>query len=346
MGNLKVMCDADAAEMYRGAAQPATQTRVTLGHGTSHTGADGTVTRCVTLNFSSFNFAVPQRMMTDRVSGQRQLANKVRSLIMQMGTLPSDIVLGCNLGGMRLGPRYAEHVDMDVIVQTALPGADFLSEGADFVVYNTDGRKNITLKVSGVTAVQCGYDVDLFWNIFELNYRGASQSAASSDGGDSDHPPVGFVVGILSIPSSFTAGNMTRAKRREIFRKSLDLLADAHFQEWPRDFPVARLLVGDCKMSEAEAVACLQDTEPPAASVQVSHPRRARALRSWQLFPSFVGLTGDLFAVMGCVCQPRIVALGHSFTERGPTDGRHDAVGAILSIPYQIISGTPSQRPS
>ena len=264
---------------------------------------------------------------------------KLRQLVQEMGNLPSDFVLGCKLGAMRQGFLCPEDGDMDVIVHHSLPGSDFFSVGTDFVIYNTDGRKNITLKVKGVTAVPCGLDdVDLFWSIFELDYRGASQSAASPDGGDFDLAPVGFVVGILSTPISFTSGNMTRAKKREIFRKSLDLLADAHFDEWHRDFPVARLLVGNCNMSEDDALACVQDTHPQAASVQEAHPAnvlRARALRSWQLFPPFFGLTGDLFAVMGCTCQPRNVPIDHS-------DFRHDEYRASLSIPYQIIPGTAS----
>ena len=153
-----MMRGGDTAEMHRGAAQPETPTRV---HGTSHTGADGTVTRCVTFRFSSFNFGVPQSMMTGENWSHTRTA-EFRQLLLQRGILPSDFLLGCEFGGMRQGHHLAENVDLDDLVQTSLPNSDISSEGAYFVIYNTDGRKNITLKERGITALPRGHDVDLF----------------------------------------------------------------------------------------------------------------------------------------------------------------------------------------
>ena len=118
----------------------------------------------------------------------------------------------------------------------------------------------MTTVQSGVFAFPCGRKVDLFWQIFTVDYRddddkettrGAAQSADSIG----KRPLVGLSVRILHITVPSKGSSPTMSIRREIVKRALDFLAGLHSQEWDMQLPIGRLLVGDFNMTKDVAEA-------------------------------------------------------------------------------------------
>ena len=302
---------------------------------------DREINRCLSFSFTSFNFGVQQSML-DAERKRQQHAKKLRQLLHGFGEVPSNFIFGCELGGTRQGVT-ASSFDMQNIVQAALPGADWISSGAYFSVFNVDGRKDIILMQDGTWTPPSGRDIDMYFNVFQLNNPSASQPGASnnpsasqpgasSDAGVVPGSQVGLVVGNLHIQITSHEAAPSVATRRRTVKMCLNYLAELHCSEWPKDFPVARLLVGDVNMTGVEAEAAMQDTKTPKYCAAA---QRTKEFETWQIHTTEAGLSGDLFASMGCIVQKTDVPVGKSFAERGMRNDQHDAVGANVLVPYQ-----------
>lgn len=239
---------------------------------------------------------------------------------------------------------------MGKIVRSALPTAEWETSGAYFSIHNCLAElPKVTSVQSGVFAIPCGRKVDLFWQMFTVDYRddddkdttrGAAQPADSI----CKKPMLGLSVGILHITIPSKGSSPSMGTRREIVERALDFLAGLHSQEWDMQLPIGRLLVGDFNMTKDEAEAATQDAQQPARCAPF---HSFHGLSRWQLHATENGRSGDLFAAMGCTIETMLVPIGASFKERSMRNNHHDAVAATLWIPYDFVpDAEPPRSPS
>ena len=131
----------------------------------------------------------------------------------------------------------------------------------------------------GTWTATTGHTADVHWQAFDLTYRDASQ-LADRDAPQLAAPKVGVLVGNMHIPVSGSKGPSQQARRR-IVGSALQLLTGLHVDGWRdrENFPVMRLLVGDCNLNKhnAEAVS-QQEHTPPLTALQ-----RDFELDRWQV---------------------------------------------------------------
>ena len=155
------------------------------------------------------------------------------------------------MGDARKGFNHTS-IDVGHIVSDAVPTADFATRGAYLNLWNVR-FKATSLKQAGTWTATSNHDVDMYWQAFDLDYRDASQLAGR----------VGVLVGNMHIPCGSHAPSMTT--RQKIVREALDHLSFLDVEAWRgrNNFPVLRILVGDCNLGKDLARSCTQDFRPP-----------------------------------------------------------------------------------
>ena len=197
-----------------------------------------------------------------------------RDLLYALGpTTNADFVFGSEMGDARKGFHHT-NIDVGHIVSDAVPGADFSTCGAYLSLWNVK-NKATSLMQAGTWTAASTHNVDMYWQAFDLDYRDASQLAGR----------VGVLVGNMHIPCGSHPPTMNT--RKKIVRQALDHLRHLDVEAWRgrNNFPVLRILVGDCNLGMELARSCTQDVRPPP----LTPLQKQFNLGSWQvcdvLFP-------------------------------------------------------------
>ena len=215
---------------------------------------------CVGIGVVSFNFGMQQSMLeADRRWNQKHVF-RFRDVLSILGhAAGNDFVFGSEVGDARKGLRAA-NVDFQHIVQDALPGAACSSRGAYLHVWNVR-QQAAAVVASGTWTAATAHTTDVHWQAYELTYRDASQLAARK---------VGVLVGNMHIPVGGSKAP-TMTTRRRIVDQALTHLTRLDVDAWHgrQNFPVMRLLVGDCNLNRQDAEAATQQVpEAPVTALQ------------------------------------------------------------------------------
>ena len=226
----------------------------------------------------SFNCGVHQEMLTSKKQWNQKHIHKFQAMLSALGTVcRNDFVFTSEVGGVRQGFEAAD-LDVRSVVETALPKADCESSGAYLHIWNVQ-NKAAHVVASGTWTATTSHSTDMFWQAFDVTYRGASQPA-DRDALQLAGPKVGVLVGNMHIPVGGSKAPSTGA-RCAIVGDALQHLTGLEVDGWRdrKNFPVMRLLVGDCNLDKhaAEAVT-QQDSSPPLTALQ-----RDLKLSRWQV---------------------------------------------------------------
>ena len=234
----------------------------------------GDAPECVGVRVVSFNFGMPQTMLESSKQWNSRHVLKFRDLLNALGpTTSADFVFCSEVGDARKGFQNT-NLDVGHIVSEALPGANFSTNGAYLSLWNV--RNNATsLLQAGTWSATSNHNVDMYWQAFDLDYRDASQLAGR----------VGVLVGNMHIPCGSHAPSITA--RQKIVREALHHLSHLDVEAWRgrNNFPVLRILVGDCNVAKDFARSCTQGLCPP----KLTTLQKTLELDNWQvcdvLFP-------------------------------------------------------------
>ena len=210
------------------------------------------VAECVGIRVVSFNFGMPQSMLESARQWNNRHIFKFRDVLSSLGhAAGNDFVFCSEVGDARKGLQAA-NLDCRNIVADALPGAAYSNSGAYLHVWNVRHQAAVVV-ASGTWSAPTGHTTDMHWQAFDLNYRDASQLAGR----------VGVLVGNMHIPCGSHPPTMNT--RKKIVGQALDHLSHLDVEAWRgRDnFPVLRILVGDCNLGKDLARSCTQDFRPP-----------------------------------------------------------------------------------
>ena len=225
----------------------------------------------------SFNFGIDQGMLESAKRWCGRHVFRFRELLTKLGPAAgNDFVLGSEVGASRMGFK-AVNMDFQHIVQDALPGAAGSTRGAYFHVWNVRAPAAAVVE-SGTWTAKTAHATDVHWQAYDLTYRDASQ-LADRDAPQLADSKVGLVVGNMHIPAG--SKRPTMCTRRRIVDQALKHLTHLNVGIWRdrRNFPVMRLLVGDCNLSKDEAEAATQKLpEPRLTALQQDFE-----LRRWQV---------------------------------------------------------------
>ena len=268
----------DLLEETRGAPQPSWHTAFnTYPHGASQP-VVADVAQCMGLGVVSFNCAMPQSMLQCESRWEHDHLPRFRDMLQSLGAAAgNDLVFCSGVGDARKG-FGASKVDYNYAVQEGLTGVNYSTEGAHLHIWNV--RNHATAHVqSGFWSATSEHAVDMFWQAYELTYRVASQPAhrdvVQLAGGK-----VGLLVGNMRIPTGGSS-RASSATKRNIVEQALNKLADIHVEAWAKrqEFPVVRLLVGDCNLEKPDAEAVTQSPKlPPLTALQ-----HELDVRKWQV---------------------------------------------------------------
>ena len=267
----------DLPEDTDGASQPVLKTYL---HGASQPDEQGVAKR-VGLRVVSFNFGMPQSMLESTKRWNTTHVFTFRNVLNTLGqAADNDFVFGSEVGGVHEGLRRA-NVDFQNIVSEALPRAECSSSGAYLHIWNI-GQRGAALVRSGTWKAPTSYNADVRWQAFELTYRD-SRMFAGHDASQLEDPKVGLLAGNMQIP---VGGNRPPSikTRRRIVHLTLEHLAQLEVDAWRGrpNFPVLRLLVGDCNLKKTDAQAATQKLglphRPPPTRFQQDF-----GLRRWQV---------------------------------------------------------------
>lgn len=252
----------DAFSTYlRGAAQPAEE-----------------AAECVGFRVVSFNCGMPQSMLQNESRWKRDHAQAFQDMLQRLGPAGNnDLVFCSGVGEVRQG-FFVSNVNQREVVSEAFREAQYSTASAYLNVWNI--RNNaVSLKESKVWVATSAHGVDMFCQAYDLTYRGASQSA-EKDASRRARQRVGLLVGNMQFPAKVVRPP-TQATRRRIVELALNHLAGMEIPAWNvrQNFPVVRLLVGDCSLEKQDAEAVTQNVRlPPMTSLQ-----RAFDVQQWQV---------------------------------------------------------------
>ena len=220
------------------------------------------VSRCVRVQVASLNLGMPQSMLMSSKLWNSLHREKFFDVLESLGPcVGSDMVLCSEVGDARMGFGMATTgVDYRPVVQQAMPGAASACSGAYVHVWNIRNQAAAVVK-TGTWRVATCVAGDMHWQAFDLTYREFTR--ADRDAPQLADPKVGLLVGNLHIPSLHIPSGglqpLNEATRRKIVEQALLQLTRHNVAKWKgrKDFPVVRLLVGDCSLEKhaAEAVA-------------------------------------------------------------------------------------------
>ena len=238
---------------------------------------EGNVTECVGLRVVSFNLGIPQTMMDSCRQWNKKHIFTFRDVLNGLGVAGNDFVFCSEVGDVRKGFKAA-NVDCRNLVAEALAGADCSTSGAYLHIWNVE-KQAAAVVASGTWPVAGAHSVDVYWQAFDLTYRDASQ-VADRDVIQLAAPKVGLLVGNLHIPVGRTYAPSHQTRRR-IVTSALQHLTGLQVDGWRdrQDFPVMRLLVGDCNLDKQGAEAATQQNHTPL----ITALQRDLNLSHWQV---------------------------------------------------------------
>ena len=226
----------------------------------------------------SFNCGVHQEMLTSKKQWNQKHFPKFQAMLSALGIVSTnDFVFTSEVGGVRQGFKAAD-LDFRSVVKSALPNADCESSGAYLHMWNIQ-NKAAKVVASGTWTATTSHPTDMYWQAFDVTYRGASQPA-DRDALQLAGPKVGVLVGNMHIPVGGSKAP-SPAARRTIVGDALQHLTGLEVDGWRdrKNFPVMRLLVGDCNLDKQSAEAVTQqDSSPPLTALQ-----RDLKLSRWQV---------------------------------------------------------------
>ena len=68
-------------------------------------------------------------------------------------------------------------------------------------------------------------------------------------------------------------------------------------------------------------------------------------LQKWEIHSSEHGLSEDILFCSGAWIEPLLIPIGKSYAERGLRNDCHDAVGAVLKVPFTRCDSLPGTAP-
>ena len=284
--------------------------------------------QCVAIRVVSYNFGIAQGMLESPKKWNHEHIFTFRNLLEKFGDICGfDFIFGCEVGDKRAGFKKAK-LNLDHVVNNALASAGSCTEGAYLQIWNTR-EKVATLVRSGVWSADDNYQADVHWGAYDIHYREAFQF----DVRGAPQPAikrVGLLVANMHIPCGKKPPS--HVTRRKIVKDALKRVADMQVLDWNvRDeFPVMRLLVGDCNLNLRDACAVVQ--ELPAQQV-ITRLQRDLDLTRWQVLSTTDKLSGDIMFCLGGFAEERTAPVGYSWDTQGMRFDTHDAVGAELMIP-------------
>ena len=239
---------------------------------------EGDTAECVGIRVVSFNFGMAQSMLESARQWNKKHIFKFRDVLQSLGHGTGNHFVFCSeVGDARKGFQ-ATNLDFQNIVAEALPGAACSTNGAYLHVWNVR-EQAAAVVASGTWTAPTGHITDVHWQAFDLTYRDASQ-LADRDALQLAAPKVGLLVGNMHIPvSSSKAPSQTT--RRRIVGDALNHLAGLEVDKWRdrHNFPVMRLLVGDCNLDKNAALAVTQQSHSPTMTAL----QRDFQLGRWQV---------------------------------------------------------------
>ena len=258
-------------DAVRGAFQPAFKT---IRPGAAQSAEEDEVER-LAFRVVSFNCGVHQDMLASKKQWNKTHIHKFQAMLAAFGRVSrNDFVFTSEVGGVRQG-FTAANLDFRSVVETALPRAACESSGAYLHVWNVQNKAAVVV-ASGTWTATTSHPTDMYWQAFDVTYRGASQPA-DRDALQLAGPKVGVLVGNMHIPVGGSKAP-TNAARRAIVGDALQHLTGLEVDGW-RDRPVMRVLVGDCNLDKQSAEAVTQqDSSPPLTALQ-----RDLKLSRWQV---------------------------------------------------------------
>ena len=232
-------------------------------------------TECVGIRVVSFNFGMPQGMMSSNTWNKKHVFT-FRNVLQCLGTgAECDFVFGSEVGDVRKGFNHKglnqNSLDFRNVVADALPASSCSSSGAYLHVWNVNHEQAAAAVVAedtwrGLTE----HTSDMYWQAFDLTYRDAAQL---------EHK-VGLLVGNMHIPVG-RVRPPSMPSRRKIVQNALQFLTDLQVDAWHgrENFPIIRILVGDCNLSKETAMAVSQQDIVP----QLTELQRQLELSQWQV---------------------------------------------------------------
>ena len=120
----------------------------------------------------SFNFGMQQTMLTPGKKASRHQDTLAQLFNVFGNEIKAHFIFGCEMGGHQQGFAHAG-VDLGQIVRSVLPHAECHTQGAYASVWNTSGQRATCIQ-SDIFRI-LDRDVDMVWNIFEVDCLGAFQ---------------------------------------------------------------------------------------------------------------------------------------------------------------------------
>ena len=169
------------------------------------------------------------------------------------------------------------------------------------------------------------------YDVFEVDFRGAPQPAA-----DLFH----LVLGNMHIRTPSGGPTVSLQTRRRMVS-----LALKHLSSLGQDLsnkPVVRVLVGDPNLTAEQAAAAVQEATKSCSGTPLQFEC---GLQKWEIHSSEHGLSGDILFCSGAWIEPLLIPIGKSYAERGLRNDCHDAVGAVLKVPFTRCDSLPGTAP-
>ena len=187
---------------------------------------------------------------------------------------------------------------------------------------------HIILVESGSYDVPSVQEAQMKYDLFLVDFRGASQPAAIEGDPQPLHICFHLVIGNLQVRSRRKAQSVSLHCRRNLVTlclRHLNTLLDTLENK-----PVVRCLVGDFNLTAEHVAAAVQDapTSSSYSSLQLHH-----GLNAWEIHPSQHGLSGDLLVCAGAWLHSVEIPVGASFKDPGFRKDSHGVVGCTVQVP-------------
>ena len=272
-----LMSASGSGDQRSGAAQPADDT---FPNGAAQPVWAAANTLCVPVRVVSLNVGMPQSMLeADSPWNVRQMF-KFIDMLESLGPLTrNDLVFCSEVGDAHRGIRVSD-VDYQDIVQEAMPGAACSCSGAYLHIWNVRNRGTAVVETGTWTAA-ANHAATMHWQAFNIMYHDDDRSA-NRDAAQLAAAKVGLLVGNMHIPSG-GSHPPTITTRRQVVEQALNHLICLRVDGvgWGRrpDFPVVRLLVGDCNLEKYDAEAITHTLR----SANLAPVQEALRLNKWQV---------------------------------------------------------------
>ena len=237
--------------------------------------------KCVKIKVASFNLGMPQNMLTSQRQWPQKHSLKFRNLLATLGPISgNDFVFCSEVGGVQQGLEAAR-VDYGNIVRNVMALADCTSHGAYLNIWNIKNRATAVVQ-SGTFKASTSHHAHMFWQAFELTYRDDTEPA-TRDASQLASPAVGLVVGNMHITCGGNAPVFSL--RRKIVEQALNHLSSLTVHAWHsrQDFPIVRVLVGDCNLDKQSAEAVTQNLMEPNLTQPLTALQQHFDVRQWQV---------------------------------------------------------------